>query len=572
MKVLICDLSSLFYPIWHASAGKEISHTYEATISTVRRLAEKFDRAAIACDSGVSFRKAIDPQYKANRPDKDPALLEQIRRVQETLVLDGFPVWAAVGFEADDVIASFVGWAVAQKTPPRVTIASSDKDLCALVEPGVDLMTTKAILNTEGVRAKFGVEPWQIPDYLALVGDSSDNIPGARGIGPKNAAQLLGAFKNLAAILDAARVEQSVDGGPLVKSPAIRTSLLTGAEAILLSRKLVQLRVDVPNIAWTSVLAERVQKPLAAPKGDAWEPEEDQEGFDGAAASPDVACDECGAFVPAVDVCAANGKRGHLACMAPAPGDPSPAAQAPASRRDDGQAPVIALPPREEPAAKPLRMSDVVMSHEAQPEAPRRAPVVSTALAVLDPSDPRYGVALEPRSPREAYELAKCILNSRAFGVPNADFAMAAIMLGRTLGVPAITMCRNVHSYEGKLVLHAHMIIGLVMRAPLCEYFELVESTEESATYATKRRGGSGRETKLTFSVAQAERLGLVRARSNWQVRPGAMCRKQAGVELARAVYPDITSGLYSIEEMGGGTEIIDGEIEGELIETRGAA
>jgi hypothetical protein len=161
---------------------------------------------------------------------------------------------------------------------------------------------------------------------------------------------------------------------------------------------------------------------------------------------------------------------------------------------------------------------------------------------------------------QQAQWLALQVFNSRAFKVPNVEFALAAIMLGRTLGIPSIIMLRNVHNYEGTLTMHAHMIVGLVLKSPLCEYFELAETSSTVATYATKRHGGR-REIPLSYTIEQARKIGLVRPRSNWETRPDEMLRKTAAVMLARAVYPDITSGLYSIEEMGGDDEILEGEI-----------
>jgi len=202
-ELLLIDLSSLAYPIWHMS-GNEPDQDYVSrqTITRVRTLAADHAHAAICCDSGKSFRHDLSPReaigdgkyrgYKANRPEKLEPLLHQIRLACETLKADGFAIWSSLGYEADDIIATATKEALAIDGT-TVLIASADKDLLQLVNDRVRVkkLTNGDTFDAEAVTAKFGITAAQFIDYLCLVGDTSDNIDGAKGIGGVIAAQLL---------------------------------------------------------------------------------------------------------------------------------------------------------------------------------------------------------------------------------------------------------------------------------------------------------------------------------------------------------------------------------------------
>jgi 5'-3' exonuclease len=259
VRILICDLSSIFFPAWHAGADKPIAFSYDVSVSRVRKAAEGFDRVVVACDSGRCFRHDIDPSYKAGRAERDPAMLEQLRRVQETLEADAYHVVSVEGFEADDIIATFVRWAREQAEPHEIEILSGDKDLCQLVGQHVRVRTVSKgeLLGPAEVLAKFEVTPDQVRDWLTLAGDPSDGIKGVRGVGPKNAAKLLRDFGTVGAI------KAALKSGTVVGTPSITTALLAAVEDGTVDRcaKLVALRGDVP-IDCALLLEERQQKPL----------------------------------------------------------------------------------------------------------------------------------------------------------------------------------------------------------------------------------------------------------------------------------------------------------------------
>ena len=243
--VLLIDLSSIGHPIWHVSQKEpDPDYTSQRTAAVVRELAAEHPHTAVCCDSGKSFRKELDPTYKANRPPAEAALHHQIDLAREALEADGFTIWKVDGFEGDDLIATatakILDYLGCQQ---HVLIASADKDLLALVGDRVEIHSTRAgnRIGPAEVKEKLGVEPHQVADYLTLVGDASDNIKGAKGIGPKTAAGMLEYFGSLDAIYQAIAA-----GDAEALKPAQRASLEELQSRLDSVRSLVRMRMDVP--------------------------------------------------------------------------------------------------------------------------------------------------------------------------------------------------------------------------------------------------------------------------------------------------------------------------------------
>lgn len=262
--LLLIDLSSIAYPLWHMSQSEpDPDATSTKTVDRVRQLASRYPTAAVCCDSGKSFRKELDPTYKAQRPAQEAPLKHQIRVATEKLRADGFPIWCIDGFEADDVIATAVTKALAIEDT-RVVIATADKDLLQLVSDRVTVKSVRdgSLIDVEGVKAKFGITPAQVGDYLCLVGDASDNVIGAKGIGPKRAAELLNTFDTLTnayAAMD--RNEAKLPAGVL-------NSLIEFRDRLPTVRQLIALRTDVA-IPFEEIAAERTPQALEEPRMDA---------------------------------------------------------------------------------------------------------------------------------------------------------------------------------------------------------------------------------------------------------------------------------------------------------------
>lgn len=199
----------------------------------------KTDNLVVALDSkGPTFRDEIYPEYKANRDATPEDLVEQIPVILDALTDAGFPFLAASGFEADDIIATLA--AMRSSSGEDTVIVSADKDLMQLVDDHCTMLRPSRNglqwWKPADVLANKGVRPDQMGDYLALLGDTSDNIPGVKGIGEKTAAKLLGQYQSLEGIY------QLLDE---IKPPGVQKKLREGREMADLSRRLVALRYDV---------------------------------------------------------------------------------------------------------------------------------------------------------------------------------------------------------------------------------------------------------------------------------------------------------------------------------------
>lgn len=192
---------------------------------------------AIFDHSDKTFRNTLYDQYKAHRPPAPEDLVPQFPLVREATAAFGVHCVELPGYEADDLIATYA--CKARDAGGEAVIVSSDKDLMQLIGGGVvmwDPMKDRRLAEPE-VFEKFGVGPEKMVDLQALIGDSVDNVPGAPGIGPKTAAQLLDEYGDLDALL--ARAGE-------IKQPKRRETLINFADQIRLSRELVRLTCDVP--------------------------------------------------------------------------------------------------------------------------------------------------------------------------------------------------------------------------------------------------------------------------------------------------------------------------------------
>ena len=241
--IYVIDISSYVFRAYHAlpplsSSKGEPTHAIAGVSSMLLKLLRDQEphRVIVAMDSRErSFRKGLYEAYKANRPPAPPDLNQQMIRVRQIVEAWGMSPVEAPGYEADDIIATLV--AHARDRGLRVVIVSADKDLLQLVGPDVvmyDTMRNK-VFGAAETREKLGVEPSQVRDLLALMGDSSDNVPGVPSVGQKTAAKLLkehGSFEGIYKNLDR------------ITRKALREKLTTHREDAMTSRDLVTLRED----------------------------------------------------------------------------------------------------------------------------------------------------------------------------------------------------------------------------------------------------------------------------------------------------------------------------------------
>ncbi len=200
--------------------------------------AEAPTHLAVVLDAGShTFRNDMYEHYKAHRPPAPEDLVPQFPLIRDAVRAFSVPCFEEKGYEADDIIASYA--LAALRADFNVTIVSSDKDLMQLVQPGLDLLDTmkNQRIDRAEVIEKFGVPPEKVGDVLALMGDTSDNIPGVRGIGPKTAAEL---------IIQYGDVEGVIANIAAIKKPKLKETLAASIDDARLSRELVRLKDDIP--------------------------------------------------------------------------------------------------------------------------------------------------------------------------------------------------------------------------------------------------------------------------------------------------------------------------------------
>jgi len=490
-ELVFVDLSSIAHPIFHMSASEpDPNHCSQATIARVHALANGNEHVAICCDSGRSFRKELDPTYKGNRPERNEILHHQIALAVEALRADGFPIWQADGFEADDVIAAATERALALEDA-SVLVVTGDKDLLQLVGPRVRAKSVQdgTIRDSGAVLEKFGVTPEQMRDYLTIVGDSSDNVKGIPGLGPKTAAALLKQFGSLDQLYT--DLTDTGAGGCGLK-PSVASALRTFKPQLPVTRALIALRTDV-EIPFDQVLQPRVSEAakVFTEEANEMEPEAQTEP------QPDTA--------------------------------PEPGAQQPCEP---------------EPTATPNGVAPVenkMVVHEPE---------------VLAPAPAEWERQLDPRSMRDAQKLAVDMHQSRMFsGYGSPQAVLSTVMVGRELGLPAMASLRGIHNIEGKHSLSAALMVALVLKSGLAEYFEPVSFSETEATFETHRKGARN-PVRLTHTIEMAQTAGLVKDKSGWLKNPTDMLCARAQARLARMVYPDLLAGLYTPEELADAREV----------------
>ena len=256
----LVDGSGYLFRAYHALPpmtrpdGTPINAVYGFSRMLVQLLDDpEVDHIAMILDAGrTTFRNKIYDKYKANRPEPPEDLIPQFPLIREAAKAFNVTVSELEGYEADDLIATYARMTV--EAGGTCTIISSDKDLMQLIRPGVDMMDPikQKKLGPEAVFEKFGVTPDKVVDVQALAGDSTDNVPGAPGIGIKTAAQLINEYGDLETLLKRAGE---------IKQPKRRESLEQNAELIRISKQLVQLTDQVPTPAEPETFDKRPPDP-----------------------------------------------------------------------------------------------------------------------------------------------------------------------------------------------------------------------------------------------------------------------------------------------------------------------
>lgn len=251
-RLFLIDAYALIYRAFYAFGNRPLTNAKGENTSAPFGFAtflhdvfetHRPDYLAVVFDSGRSHREKLYPEYKATREKMPAELRESLPRVRELVEAFRGRVVEVEGWEADDVIGTLASRAVEEGI--EAVIVSGDKDFYQLVSGGVRLLNpgrggpsgvATHWVDEATAAKKFGVPPERVVDYLALVGDSSDNVPGAPGVGPKTAAKLLN---------EHGTVEAALDHADEVKAKRVRESLVANREQVLLSKELVAIRTDV---------------------------------------------------------------------------------------------------------------------------------------------------------------------------------------------------------------------------------------------------------------------------------------------------------------------------------------
>ncbi|MBW3566365.1 MAG: DNA polymerase I [Proteobacteria bacterium] len=240
---VMVDGSSYLYRAFHAlpplrNSRDEPTGAIYGVANMLRRIPTEYgsDNIVVVFDAkGPTFRDELFKEYKAQRPPMPDDLRAQIEPLHELVKALGFPILQISGVEADDVIGTLAQQALKLDCP--VVISTGDKDMAQLVKPGITLVNTMTnrTMDRDGVKEKFDVWPEQVIDYLALVGDTSDNIPGVPKVGPKTAAKWLNEYRTLDAIVAHAG---DIKG-------KVGESLRENLEQLELSKELATIRCNV---------------------------------------------------------------------------------------------------------------------------------------------------------------------------------------------------------------------------------------------------------------------------------------------------------------------------------------
>lgn len=245
-KINIIDSFGLFFRLYYAMMGlRSATGKPSGMVSGLATFIEKMNRD-FPCDyaifafegGGATFRHEIYPAYKATRKEAPAELKEQIPVCKEMIERMGFASFAKAGYEADDVIASLVKKYSGEY---EIDILSGDKDLFALISDSVKIVDSKNKIwyDKEGCFQKYGVYPQQMRDYLAILGDTSDNVPGIKGLGERGARAILEQFGSL---------ENAIANAEQIANTRAKNQLIAGAKDSELSKKLITLYADIEGL------------------------------------------------------------------------------------------------------------------------------------------------------------------------------------------------------------------------------------------------------------------------------------------------------------------------------------
>lgn len=538
-SIALVDLSALFKTRFHGGRPEEAAGNVLSDLAAVRATVE---HVILCLDAPPYKRKEIYAEYKAHRPAPDAIEAEQRRRLYAKCKAMGYQMARHEGYEGDDVIATlsriYAEWCA------QVLIIGSDKDLAQCVTenvlqfvPGTAGGATESRGPAE-VKAKFEVTPEQIPLYLALLGDKSDNIPGVPGVGKVKASTLASEFKTLQGLKDGmvyrtspnvpAKVWQAIEGNWQavelgVKLTTLNDRLPLDAEALLQSRSAFDEADERQAIEDERMFVRRGEhNPLdrAELVGDI-----------ATARKPIIGADPEAPRILA-DFHARMQERDFDKALESFDPEPQPA-------NDGGGSKVEEQP----------KVTEAVFEEPPKKEEPKPEPKKDAL--VKAPQD--YGMVtetLQPTDLRAARNLSQYLFEGGMYAqkFKTALAIFTVILRARELDIGITTALANMHNLEGTIVMSADLIRAQCERHPDFEYLMPVKMSSSSCTWVGKNKR-QPREVEFTYTIEDA-RLANLTGRKIWRERPQDMLNKTAGSKLARLLFPGAVAGIYCPEEM----------------------
>lgn len=563
--IALVDLSCIFKKNFHAPNPGVVGGA-EKTLAELVAIRESVEHTILCLDSPpYTRRKKIYPEYKATRPPVTDAEKHQKRWLYDELKKGGWQTAKVEGEEADDVIASLAR--VYELWGAEVRLVGADKDLAQCVTEKVRQLVPAVgerpaeLRGPARVLEKFGVRPDQIPLYLALVGDKSDNVPGVPGVGQVKAVALIAEHGDFASLSQALTLRPGQPSG-------IWKSLADNWTQFEMSLELVVLRRDLGLDALA--LLDKLEPEAAASMaegsleldglmGNETPVPEDYPhtaGLVGAIIGKDSKADEFLGITH--DERARRWAEREQKHMAEQESEEQWRKQMreeneAAERLADNRAAANDQKPASGPRAVPDAEFDPIGKSPGasgplppKPEAKQE----SKALAKTQAQTDNYGLVgadLQPQDLRACSVISKWLHASQLYPQFRSEQAIfAVIMRGKELGLGVTTALAGFHVVEGKPTASADLIRSLATRSPKCKYFRLVHSDESYAEWETWHVDHP-EPTKYRYTIEEASKAGL--RGGNWEKRKRDMLTKTAAVKLARICYAGDVLGLYAPEE-----------------------
>lgn len=485
-SIALVDLSYLFKLCWHGQARDAApGAAAQATLNRLAGVRESVSHVIVCLDSPPYRRKDIDPQYKAQREKPTDDEVSQKRWLLDRIDKDGYQIARAKGYEADDIIATLC--IRYDALCDDIRIISADKDCAQMVKSHIRMFVPAVNGRPEEIRG-----PEEIRSKYGVAPEDMGLFIALMGDDSDNIAGVPGVGKVKAAKLiqdcksivgiAEALAVRPEDGA---KPDKLWASIATHWEQLVKAEKLTRLDLEVPLDSEALLVRKESVSLVENEMGDAEETAE--------------------------------------------------ATEAMSSEYDKTITPSEGF--RDQPELNTKRNVDIQIAAQAAPSTTTTA-IARTSAVTED---------LQPLDLNSAYRLSNAFYDGRMYSkFPNAMAIFTILVKARELGLKVTTALDGFHVIEGKPSASADMIRGLAERHPDCEYFMLIESSADGATWETKHRRHP-KPTRYTYTISEAKQAGL--SSGNWQKRPRDMVTKTAGSKLARLVYPGAVGGLYSPEE-----------------------